>query len=117
MSLNNHADRLDNLRKKRYTVNATPDNNQVIIDIDDSDFTFAIVYACDAGTGFYWTSHILYHYTKFQEENHFTRYTGFKDLNFFSATTLDGSRQIRFNVKPEENTKIICCEVYYLTKF
>nr|DAV07634.1 MAG TPA: hypothetical protein [Caudoviricetes sp.] len=108
---------MNNLRKKRYTVNATPDNNQVIIDIDDPDFTFAIVYACDNSNGFYWTSHILYHYNKFQEENHFTRYTGIKNLNFFRATTLNGSRQIRFNVAPEEDTKIICCEVYYLTKF
>ncbi len=117
MSLNNHADRLDNLRKKRYTVNAAPSNNSVTIDIDAPDFTFAIVYACDNSDGFYWTSHILYHYGKSQEENHFTRYTGNKNLNFFRATTLNGSRQIRFNVAPEEDTKIICCEVYYLTKF
>lgn len=105
------------MRKKRYIVNATPNDNTVIIDIEDPNFTFAIVYACDAGTGFYWTSHILYHYSKGQEENHFTRYTGFKNLNFFSATTLSGSRQIRFDVAQEENTKIICCEIYYLTKF
>jgi len=112
-----NSDRLDNLRKKRYTVNAAPSNNSVTIDIDAPDFTFAIVYACDNSDGFYWTSHILYHYGKSQEENHFTRYTGNKNLNFFRATTLNGSRQIRFNVAPEEDTKIICCEVYYLTKF
>lgn len=106
--------KLNKLRKVRYDINCIPETSK-IINIEDNTYSFGIVYACDNSNKFYWTAHILAHHDIYsQEETHWHRMNGYKQIQHFSSTTKIGSNEILFSVPATSDTKILWIELYYI---